>query len=598
MRTSTARDLSAWGWDALTAGLSPRRVRGWMGAALVLMTVAAYLPAIHSGFIWDDDVYVTGNTALRSLDGLRHIWFVSPTALQSYPLTQYYPLSLSSFWVEYQLWGVHPLGYHLVNVLLHALAAVLLWRLLRQLAVPGVWCAAAVFALHPVHVESVAWVTERKNVLSAVCYLGAFLAYLRFAGFPLGRPPALEPRPFQAGSRRAYGLALFLFVCALLSKTVTCSLPVAIALVLWWQRDRLRLRDLVPLIPMVALGAGMGLVTAWCERHYAGAQGPEWAFSPLERGLIAGRALWFYVWKLCWPARLAFIYPQWEVNVRLWWQYLFPAAALAVMTALWSVRRRTGKGPCAAVAFFSMTLVPALGFFNVYPMRYSFVADHFQYLASIGLIALATATVTAGLARYRMFTHRVVPMAAALVLLTLAAGTWRQSRIYRNEETLWRDTLAKSPSSWMAHNNLGLLLTREGVRDEAAGHFSQLLHSPAESFHADAYMNLGVLLLDQGKVDEAVAHFAESVRLNPTSARAHDDLGIGFAQQGRLLDAMREHREALRLKPDFADAHYNLAVVLARHGEFDAAIAEYHDALRIRPGFPEARNNLGLLLVR
>jgi hypothetical protein len=266
--------------------------------ALLVLVLLAYTPALDAGFVWDDDDYVTANVTLRSVTGLARIW-VEPGAVP-----QYYPMAFTSLWLDYRLWGMRPFGYHLVNVLLHGLNAVLLWRLLVMLAVPGAWLAAAVFAVHPVHVESVAWVTERKNVLSGAFYLGAFLAYLRFA------PPG--GRGAGPVAWRAYAAALALFVLAMLSKTVTCTLPAALLIVLWWKRPRLAARDVLPLLPFFALGLGLSLVTIWMEKHHVGAQGADWALSAVDRCLIAARALWFYLGKLVWPAPLVFNYPRWR----------------------------------------------------------------------------------------------------------------------------------------------------------------------------------------------------------------------------------------------------------------------------------------------
>ena len=348
---------------------------------LIVLTVAAYVPALRGGFVWDDDKYVTANRTLRTADGLAEIWFEIGVTIQ------YYPLVFTTFWIEHRLWGLEPFGYHLVNVLLHATSAGLLWTLLRRLKVPGAWLAAAVFAIHPVHVESVAWITERKNTLSGVFYLLALLSYLRF-----------EPPDPQAHNRRRdwrfYPPALVLFTCALLSKTVTCSLPLVILLLLWWKRARWRWLNVLPVVPMLAIGALMGLLTAWMEKNIVLARGADWDLSIVQRCLIAGRALWFYLGKLVWPAEVMFTYPRWQVRADVWWQFLFPAATIAVVVALWLLRRRVGKPPLVAALFFGGTLAPALGLIDVYPMRYSFVADHFQYLASIGPIVLFVALLT------------------------------------------------------------------------------------------------------------------------------------------------------------------------------------------------------------
>ncbi|HAH31088.1 MAG TPA: hypothetical protein DCL44_02105, partial [Elusimicrobia bacterium] len=435
----------------------------WLAAAfLLIITVLAYLPAIRTGgFIWDDDSYVTGNPLLRSLQGLHHIWARMGVARGG--THQYYPLTFSVLWTEYHLFQLQPLGYHLLNVLLHALNAVLVWRILRRLCVPGALMAAAVFALHPVCVESVAWITELKNVLSGLFYLTSLLCYLRFldvagpesqpAGPPSSRNVVSNTAPAEVSNRHwpFYSLSIFLFLCALASKTVTASLPAVILLIIWWKTGRISWKNLLPTVPMFILGAGSGLLTSHLEKTL-GASGYEWALTPVEHLLLAGRILWFYAGKLIWPGELTFIYPRWEVSQAIWWQYLFPLAAIALIAALWMARKKMGRGPLTATLFFCGTLVPVLGFFNVYPMRFSYVADHFQYLASLGPIVL----LVAGAARIRLrpdgsLTKPAIS-AAGMILLTLGWLTWRQSGIYKNADQIWIDTIKKNPSCWMAHN--------------------------------------------------------------------------------------------------------------------------------------------------
>lgn len=619
-----------WPHCANTMKASQKTLLLWAGL-IVLLTLLAYIPAMRGGYIWDDNAHITDNAALRSSDGLASIWF-NPKVLP-----QYYPLVHTTFWVEYRLWQLHPFGYHLVNVLLHAINAILLLLVLRYLRVPGAWLAAAFFALHPVHVESVAWITERKNVLSGFFYLSSALAYLRFAnvtGDPANTSLSSDIHPLTSGkSSRSWGFyafSLFLFLCALLSKTVTCSLPAAILLVLWWKRGRICRRDILTLIPYFVVGALFGLTTVWLEKYHVGAYGGEWALSFLDRCLVAGRALWFYAGKLLWPHSLTFIYPRWQIDSGVWWQYLFLAAALAVISILWVMRRRIGKGPFVAVAFFAGTLVPALGFFDVYPMRFSFVADHFQYLASIGLIALAAASMTAFLGRLGPRQSTIGFVVCMAVLFVFGVLVWKQSTIYGDAETLYRDTISKNPHAWMAHYNLGVLLVNRGRSDEVMAHFSEALRLQPDD--ADAHYNLGVALEKQGRLKEAMAHFAEAVRLrpdyadahysmavvlarqnkfkeaishysnalrvNPTYAQAHNNLGVALFSLGKLNKAIEHYRTALKLVPNFGKAHNNLGNALIQKGKLDEAIAHYSRALEIRAHYPEAHNNLGVALAR
>ncbi len=543
---------------------------------LVLLTLAAYLPALRNGFIWDDDAHVTGNLTLRTVTGLFSIW------LRPEALPQYYPLVHTTFWIEYHLWGLNPFGYHLVNVLFQALNALLLWRVLERLRLPGAWLVAAIFAVHPVQVETVAWITERKNLLAGAFYLSALLAYARFSPWETG--PDSTPE-----TRRCYWPAYALFVCALLSKTVTCTLPAAILLLVWWKRGRLGWRDARPLVPFFAAGALLGMTTVWIEKNRVGASGMEWSYTMADRVLIAGRALWFYATKLVWPRDLIFIYPRWAIAAGIWWQWLFPAAAAGVTLALWMWRTRLGRGPVAAVLFFAGTLAPALGFVNVFPMRYSFVADHFQYLASIGLIALAVA---AGARVLRQRAMRIV--AAGAVIAALGILSWQRCGAFHDEETLWRDTLAKNPGCWMACNNLGLVLERAGDVPDAYGWYGQALQIKPD--YADAHINLGNLLSRAGRLAEAAGHYEEAMRIEPGNAKAPYDFGLALAQATKWPEAIAKYQEALRILPHYAAAHNNLANALSQTGNIPAAIDHYKEALRIDTDFAEAHNNLGFLL--
>jgi tetratricopeptide (TPR) repeat protein len=553
-----------------------------LAGLLVAMTLAVYRPVLDNGFIWDDDDYVVENPTLRTPEGLRRIW------LDFGATPQYYPMVHTTFWIEYQLWRLEPAGYHVVNVLLHALGVVLLWRLLSLLQLPGAWLAAAIFAVHPVNVESVAWVTERKNVLSGVFYLASLFAYLRAAG--VGTGSAGDP-----GSVRLYGLSLVSFACALLCKTVTGSLPAVILLVLWWKRGRIGWAEVRPLLPFFLLAVGFGALTVQLETQHVGAVGRDWDLSFADRCLVAGRALWFYAFKLLWPTPLVFNYPRWEIDAGHWPPYLFPAAVLVAVAALWTARRRIGRGPLVAVLIFAGTLFPALGFFDVYPMRYSFVADHFQYLASLGLIALFAAGAATGAARVFHGRRGSPPVAAAILLAVLGVLTWHQAQVYRDNETLWRDTLAKNPASWMAHLHLGAIADDRGRVEEAIQHYRESLR--IQPVQPEAYNNLGSALRAQGDLDEAIAQLRRSLDVEPTYVFAHNNLGLVYHDRGEYDAAVRHFQRGLEIRPDFAAAHTNLGITLAARGQRDEAIRHHRAALRIDPDLVQAHNNLASALL-
>ena len=588
--------------------------------ALAILTIIAYWPTFHCGFIWDDDSYVTQNLLLHNLDGLARIWI-------PYQTPQYYPAVFTSFWIEYQLWELNPRGYHIVNVLLHIINALLVWRLSIVLRLPGGvaggWLISAVFALHPVHAESVAWITERKNVLSAMFYLAAALSYLRFEAI---RTSKSTSKPFQE-TAGWYGMSLTLFILALLSKTVTCSLPAALILMMLFQRRPMTFRRLLPLAPMFAIGLLLALNTAAIERSHVGAEGAEFDFSIADRFLIASRALLFYPFKLitAWP--VMFIYPRWPIDagsVVSYWPVLLVMAIAAL--AIW-LYLRGWRGVPLALAYYAGTIFPALGFVNIYPMRFSYVADHFVYLASLGIIAGAVGAAL-HIAPDR---SRIVSLAISVVILpALLALTHRQSRTYFDRESVFRDTLSKNNDAWMPHNNLGaLLIVRDPV--EAEHHFREALrikpdHHPARSnlaealsrqgrnaealaeiqtvirqledkvrkasaekpgFMASDYQMLGNLQQRAGQSDEAEASWQMAASLAPNSPEPRMSLAGMYLESGRLDDAAEQFRQLIELNPADWSALRSLALIRQQQQRYGDALKLFERALGAAPAFEE-----------
>jgi tetratricopeptide (TPR) repeat protein len=586
---------------------------------LLVASLFAYLPALTGGLVWDDNMHVT-RLDLQSLHGLWRIWF-DLGATQ-----QYYPLLHSAFWLEHRVWGDAVPGYHLTNVVLHAVSAYLVVMIVRRLSLPGAWLAGFLFALHPVCVEAVAWISEQKSALSGVFYLAAALAYLHFD---------------RSRRRSQYWVALGLFLLALMSKTVTATLPAAILVIFWWQRGRLEWRhDVLPLIPWFVVGVSAGLFTAWVESApgLIGAQGPQYALTWSQRILLAGRVPWFYAWKVVWPANLMFTYPHWKIDSGELPQYLFPlgTAALAVTFAFLA---RKNRGPLAALLFFAGTLFPALGFLNVYPFRYSYVADHFQYLATLGIL-IPAASGLAVLVR-RISAGKMASIAlAALLLTTLGAATRQQSAMYRDYETLFRETLARNPGSSFLHSNLGVILMSSGREAEAASQFAAavqltpdnpdyhvnlglaLAHMPGRMADAvaeyqkalwidphlpAAHLNLGLALTSMpGRLQDAIveyrraiAEYQTAVRSEPNYWEAHFNLGLAYSQiPGRESDAIAEYRTALQMKPDSALAHFHLGNTLHRMGRLTDAVAEYQASAEIDPSIPEVHYELAYALAQ
>jgi protein O-mannosyl-transferase len=575
--------------------------------ALVLFaTFMVYLPAINGGRLWDDDGHIT-RPDLQSADGLYRIWFeVGATQ-------QYYPLLHTAFWLEHKLWGESMLGYHMANLFWHMVAVTLVYFILTRLEVPGALFAASLFALHPVMVESVAWVSEQKNTLSAVFYLGAMLLYLQFDD---------SRRPTY------YLFALALFGLGQLTKTVTATLPAAMLVIFWWQRGKVSLkRDVWPLVPFFLLGAAGGVVTAIVERKLIGAQGGEFELGFLQRCLLAGRVIVFYFSKLIWPTNLIFFYPRWNVDPAVWWQWLFPIAVLAVLTALWAIHQRW-RGPLAAYLLFLGTLFPVLGFLNVYPFLFSFVADHFQYLASLAVFALfgavGTVVIAQSSARYRWIGNTT----AGMVIAAIALLSWNQSKMYSDAETLYRTTIERNPSAWIAYNNLGaefehrnqlqaaLEYYEQAIRlrpnypaaqynigkywhvagnfDRAIEHYREALK--VEPHYADARLNLGDVLARTGKTQEAISQYRLLVSDDPNMPEAHNNLGNVLLFSGQVPQSIDHFERALELRPNFAEAHVGLARALLTSKQFNTAIDHYRTALQINRNYIDAYYGLGMAL--
>ncbi|MEX0775065.1 MAG: tetratricopeptide repeat protein [Phycisphaeraceae bacterium] len=544
----------------LTPGSNPAP-RLWLVALLLLgATLLAYTPALTGGLLWDDDAHLT-KPALRSLDGLWRIW-AYPGATQ-----QYYPLVHSAFWVQDQLWGQHTLGYHLVNVALHAVSAVLVWLILTRLRVPGALLAAAIFALHPVHVESVAWMTELKNTLSAVLYLSAMLAFFAFDPLAFTASASLDAADRESGPSRTqvrrgglddpppghrfhYALAMVLFLAALLSKTVTATLPAVLLVIAWWQHGRLSWRrHVLPMTPPLVLGAAMGLMTAYFEKYMIGALGEAFVLEPMQRLLIAGRVGWFYLAKLLWPVNLTFIYPRWHVDPAAPWQYLFPLATLLVLGLLWFGRRRIGRAPLAAALIFLGTLFPVLGFLDVYPFRFSFVADHFQYLASLPLIALAAAGIVR-LAGVASGGQRPLRVASVILLLVLGVLTWNRSHVYQSSRAIWEDTLAKNDGCSMVFNNYGKLLydgddAAPANIEAAAANFRKAID--LDDRNDMAHRNLAQYHLHHKRYDAALAQLKQALEIDPNEQVTQYQVGMTLYASGRLEDSLLYFRNALRM---------------------------------------------------
>ena len=528
--------------------------------ALGLLVVVCYLPAMLWGsFVWDDDLCIEVDP-VRDVSGLWQIWF-APSAIEEEG--HYWPLVYTTFWLEHKLWGFDPTGYHIVNVLLHLANTLLLWHLLRRLVVPGAWVVAAVFALHPLHVESVAWVIERKDVLSGLFYLAAVLAYMRFVEQP---------------SRGRYAGALALYAAGMLSKSIVVTLPVALLIWHWWKQGRVTSAELLRVVPFFAVGL---VIAVGDLSFYQSVEPLSLGYSLAERTLIAARALWFYAGKLLWPTNLAVVYPLWDIRVAdpLAWGYLIAAVALAV--ALWHFRPRIGRGPLAGALFFAVTLSPVLGFVDYRYMQYAFVADRFQYLAGIGVMAVVIGSATFGVRRLSNLWQKGAMGGAAVVLVVLGLLTWRQANIWRDDETLNRHIIALNPQARNAHFNLGKTLYQQGRYEKALAAYRVAAEQAPDDFEIHA--NLGGILNALGRFKEAEIHLRHVLTLNPQERDARLNLGATLYQQGRYEEALAVTRVAVKQAPNFSQGHSNLGAILNELGRSEEAETHLRRSIALNP---------------
>jgi tetratricopeptide (TPR) repeat protein len=557
--------------------LSLYRANWFWGLVLVLSTIVAYQLAWHAGFIWSDDEYVTQNKLLTDPDGLRRIWFSLDSP------SQYFPLVYTVFRLEYAFWGLNPAGYHWVNILLHSANALLVWRLLRVLGIPGAWLAAALFALHPVQVQSVAWITELKNVLMGFFFLLALLAWVRF----------LEERPERIW--KYYRHALFFYALALFSKTTACTLPAAMLLILWLKKKPIDVRRLAQMVPFVAMGIAMGLVSIWWERHHQGTEGEFFALGPIQRILLANHAIWFYFGKLLWPAQLVFSYPRWTISAANPFDYFWLLLTAAFAAVVYFVRPYVGRSVEVAALFFVTTLGPMLGLIMVFTFHYTFVADHYQYLACLGPLTLAAAGLTKAFDRLDK-RSLVPPAVSGALLFTLGTLTWRQCAMYRDSDTIWLSTVALNPRSWMAHNNIAISLHHAGRLNEAVLHYQKALEiNPG---FGERHYNLANALVQLGRRTEAVDHYEKALEMNPRHVAAAYNLASLYLQMGQTDNAIAAYKKALEISPNYAAAYNNLGGALLEKAEVAEALPYFRRAIEIDPAYGAAEYNLGNALLR
>ncbi|MCE0497563.1 MAG: tetratricopeptide repeat protein [Methylacidiphilales bacterium] len=551
--------------------------RDWLwGLTLVIAVFVTYQPVWYAGFIWDDDIHLTASPCIVGPLGLKEIWTTSAAGIC--------PLTFTTFWVVHALWGLAPLPYHLVSLFFHSTCAVLLWRILRGLQVPGAWLGAALWALHPLQVESVAWISETRNTQSCLFYLLTILFFVRWL-----KARNLDGKP---GASLTYGLMLLFTALAMASKFSTVVLPAVLCLCAWWVESRWSWRNLLRLAPVFVISVVASVLSIWTQGlQKATALDPQFARTWQERLVTVGDVVWFYLGKLGWPHPLIFIYPRWQIDAEWWVSYLPLLSVIVVMFLLWLKRETWSRPWFFAFAYFLVTLSPFLGLIDQGFWRYSFVEDHLQYLAGMGPLAL----VGMGLAGFSDVMapgrQQLQSTLCATLLLILGALSWYRVWAYENEEALWTDTLTKNPNCWVGHNNLGLALFQKGQVDEAIAQYQKALDLNPNN--TDALGNLALAFKQRGQLDEAIALYQKILGINHNNAKAHNNLGNIFLKKGLPDAALAHYQKALEIDPSFAEAHNNLGLALYQRRQVGEAMAQFQEALRLKPDYADAQKNLG-----
>ena len=544
---------------AIDIPLSPGQLKALGVTVIGVLIGVCYYPALFGDFVWDDLIF-SEEPVIHAWSGLKSIW-LSPADIGNEG--HYWPIVYTTFYLEHKLWGLAPAGYHAVNTVLYFVNSLLVWRLMTRLAVPGAWLIAAVFAVHPLHVESVAWIIERKDLLSGLFYLGAVLAWLRFLETP---------------NVARYIATLVLFVAGLLSKTVVITLPAALLVLQWWREGRLTWTDLLRVMPLLVVGFA---ITFADFAYYTSRESLDLGYSFAERAMIAGRALWFYAAKLVWPADLAVIHPLWQVDVADILGWLYVAAAAVLAAALWFARRWIGRGPLAGALFFVVTLSPVLGFIDYGYMQFSFVADRFQYLAGIGVIAVLIAAAVYVVDRLPNTARQAVPGLAGIVLATFGVLTWQQAGIYKDEVALFSHVVALNPVARDAHLNLGSALLQADRVEE--GLAASRIAAEQRPDTPGPYASLGRGLQAQGEFEEAEQNLRRALEIDPKHLSALQNLAESYRKRGLGEQAVEVYARVLAIDADYALAYAGLGHTLFTLGRYQEALQSMGRALEIYP---------------
>jgi len=546
---------------------------------IALAALWVYWPIRHGQWIGDDALYITSNPLMHDPARLWKAWF------QPGSFIEYYPIEESIQWMQWQLWHNDTFGYHLTNIALHVINALLVWRLFAKFGLRLAWLGGLIFAVHPMMVDSAAVVNELKTVLSMTPFLLAMCFYIDYE---------------QYGRRRDYWLAVGLFAAAMLCKITMAMFPVAILLFVWWKRGRIGRRDLAASAPFFAISLVLGLTTIWVgesyrQFHYMNPEVNQAALGgPFSRLALVGQIILFYFSRCFLPITPLPMYPQWRVDPASPLQFLPWLIMAATFYYLWTKRKSWGRHALLGLGFFVIMLAPFLGANWISYMIVTWVLEHLLYIPILGLIGL----VIAGSEQiYQQLPQPCRPLAIGIVAAAIALLAF-QSRAYANryinDETLCAYTVMHYPGDFLAHNNLGLALGKRGLIDESIVQYREAL--AANPKYQIAHYNLGLGLIQKGDFDAAVVELKQALLLSPDDFLVRTSLGNALQAKGQLREAINEYQKVVALKPGFAPFHYNLGKALSQASRQDEAIAQYQIALALDPTYAEAQNGWGVVL--
>ncbi|MFM8493950.1 MAG: tetratricopeptide repeat protein [Planctomycetia bacterium] len=577
-------------------------------AVIVLAGLWIYSPTYHGDWLWDDDQLLTQNLTVQhrispdpnvppdSLRSLAKLWFNPDGA-------DYFPLSYTALWAQWPFFGLNSTGYHATTIILHITGALLFWALLAQLRLPGAWISALLFAVHPVCVESVAWVSETKNTLSLPLFLLSCIFWVRQDEEPDGR-------------RRLwlYVASLVFFLLAMFAKTSVVAMPLVTLLYAWWKRGRITTQDVLRAAPMIAISITLGLITV--SYQWGRAIGQEKIivgdlFSVtgfLSRAAIAGMGILFYLATILWPVNLLPIYPRWEVDPPKIWQLLPWPVIFAAGWWIWRERATWGRHVGFALGFFLLMVAPVLGFVTISYMRITWVADHFIYVPMLSIVALVGAAATRWFDTLKEEFKPTFVATAALLVAIITFHSFFYASAWMDEDHLWEYTLKHNHEAWQAHNRLGARKLPRGDVDGAHYHFQNSTRLRPDL--GETHNNLGTTLMARAQIaaqrgdeaaarrelDEAISQFAEACRLTPQISAVHENLANALTNAGRFDEAAEKYKELTEKMPHNAAYINNYGVTLYKAGRKEESIVQFRRALELAPNMQDAKDSLAVAL--